>query len=320
MARLLDTLHAADPRRTPDAKEKPRLVNAAPVVADPPVADEDDASDIPFIEVGAAVAKMGNLKPARAANPAPTILPLNRAPAIVLEPPAAAIEDFPLFRITFQPLPFEREPADPADHRFARELVAFHQPDHSISEQYRGLMGELEAQLGVEPGKTLLFTAAHPSVGVTTVLLNLAISCARRGGTRVAVVDANFARPAMAERLGLAPSPGLREVLGRSVPLVWALQETGQADLIALAAGNPAVPATVDCWPLVLDQLKQRFDWVLVDAAEWGHPELPALAGTCAATYLILGQADLGAPELNDLLADIPRQGGRLRGYVLRSP
>lgn len=318
MARMLDALQTKEPRRPRDAKETPRPTDATPVVIDPAIAEDEDEGDIPFIEVGAAVAKTGNLKPSRGVTPVPTILPLTR-PATSERQPPVAIENFPLYRISFQPLPFDREQSEPADHRFARELVAFHQPDHPVSEQYRGLMAEIEAQLGGEPGKTLLFTAAHPAVGTTTVLLNLAISCARRDGTRVALVDANFARPAISQRLGLATSPGLREALAQSVPPVWALQESGQPELCAVASGNPAIPATMDCWPLVLDQLKQRFDWILVDAAEWGHPELPALAGTCAATYLVLAQPDLAAPELNDLLADIPRHGGRLRGYILRS-
>ena len=41
------------------------------------------------------------------------------------------------------------------------------------------------------------------------------------------------------------------------------------------------------------------------------------LAGTATATYLVLRQADLEKPELNDLLTEVPRLGGRLRGYVL---
>ena len=53
------------------------------------------------------------------------------------------------------------------------------------------------------------------------------------------------------------------------------------------------------------------------DAAECHRPEWPALAGTATATYLVLRQADLEKPELNDLLTEVPRLGGRLRGYVL---
>jgi Mrp family chromosome partitioning ATPase len=149
------------------------------------------------------------------------------------------------------------------------------------------------------------------------VLLNLAITRARRDAGKVVVVDANFDRPAVAQRLGCAAAPGLREVLARTVPLAWGLQESGQMNLSVLSAGNlPGEPA-MDLWPLVLDQLRHRFDLVLIDAAECQRPEWPAVAGTATATYLVLRQADLEKPELNDMLVEVPRLGGRLRGYVL---
>jgi hypothetical protein len=322
MARIIDALRPAETRRTPVSQEPAAALKAdslAPA-ANPVAPIDDDDSDVPFIEVGAPKIKLGNLKTTRGPAPIPTILPLNRASAERQDlAPPGEIEDYPLFRIAFQPLPFEREPADPANLRFARELIAYHHPDHPVSEQYQRLLAELETQLGTDPGKSLLFSAAHPAAGVTSVLLNLALSCARREGSRVAVVDANLARPAIATRLGIAPAPGLIEVLSRTVPLGLAIQATGQANLEALTSGSVSGPPDMGLWPLVLDQLKQRFDWILVDAAEWGHPELPVLSGTCAATYLILGQPDMGSPELNDLLLDIPRHGGHLRGYILRT-
>ena len=319
MARLVDALHPPETRRTREPIEKPAAPVTAPL-ANPTTPADDEDSEVPFIEVGAPTMKHGNLKPARDSAPVATILPLTRpTPAERESQPArpAPAEAFPLYRISFQPLPFARESTGPAERRFARELVAFHQPDHPVAEQYRDLLHELEAQLGSEPGKSLLFTAAHPAAGTTTVLLNLAIACARGDRTRVAVVDANFSRPAVANRLGIAPAPGLRELLSRTVPLVWALQETGLPNLSALVDGQSTGEPDITAWPMVLEQLKQRFDWVLVDAAEWGHLELPALSGKCSATYLVLGQADFAAPELNDMLAEIPRHGGQLRGYIL---
>src|SRR5205085_8748466 len=117
----------------------------------------------------------------------------------------------------------------PPASRFARELVAFHQPEHEVSDEYRRLLSDIEAQVGADAGKALLFTSALAGAGTTSVLLNLALTRARRDAGKVAVVDANLDRPAVAKRLGAAPAPGLREVLSRTVPLAWGLQETGQA-------------------------------------------------------------------------------------------
>src|SRR5207253_11034851 len=107
----------------------------------------------------------------------------------------------------------------PARSRFATELVTFHRPEHALSKQYQNLAGTLTAQLPATRSRVLLFTAAHPGAGTTTVLLNLAIALARQGKQRLVVVDANPNQPAVAERLGLPQVPGLAEVLAGSQPL-----------------------------------------------------------------------------------------------------
>src|SRR5207302_4188833 len=125
----------------------------------------------------------------------------------------------------------------PARERFGRDLVAFHQPEHPLSEQYRGLLASLTAQLpGGEP-LALLFTRGASEAGKTTVLLNLAVTCAGQGNARVAVVDAGGSQGAVARKLCLAPAPGLGEVLANTISLQRALAETGLPNLFVLPAG-----------------------------------------------------------------------------------
>ncbi len=311
MARILDVLQPPEPRRE-------REVDAIkPLRPEPPASDHalDDDNGVPFIEVGGPTLK-SQLKTVRSVSASPTIIPLPRA--VQPEPlRVAASDELALFRISFQPLPFPDRADGAPEGRFARELVAYHQPEHEVSEQYRRLLADLEAQVSPDAGKALLFTSAIAGAGTTSVLLNLAVTRARRDSGKVVVVDANLDRPAAAHRLGVAFAPGLREVLARTVPLAWGLQETGQANLTVLTAGTLGGDAAMDLWPLVLDQLRHRFDLVLIDAAECHRPEWPALAGTATATYLVLRQADIEKPELNELLSEVPRLGGRLRGYVL---
>jgi Mrp family chromosome partitioning ATPase len=310
MARILDVLHPPERRERDDAALKPIPMSAP--AAEPEL---DDDNGVPFIEVGGPVMK-GQFKSARTLPPSPTIIPMPRA----AQPEVTRVtesDELALFRISFQPLPFPDRADGPPTGRFARELVAFHQPDHEVSEQYRHLLSAIESQVGADAGKALLFTSALPGAGTTSVLLNLAMTRARRDAGKIVVVDANFDRPAVAQRLGLAAAPGLREVLARTVPLAWGLQETGQANLTVLSAGTFGGETSMDLWPIVLDQLRHRFDLVLIDAAECQRPEWPALAGTATATYVVLRQADIEKPELNDMLSEVPRLGGRLRGYVL---
>ena len=65
------------------------------------------------------------------------------------------------------------------------------------------------------------------------MLRNLAVTAARQGGRRIAVVDADPRRPTLSERLGLSARPGLCDVLAGAATLDQALQPTGQANLTA---------------------------------------------------------------------------------------
>ena len=87
----------------------------------------------------------------------------------------------------------------------------------------------------------LLFAGAADDVGTSTVLLNLAVTLARQEAT-VTVVDAHLARPALADRLGLPPAPGLREVLA------------GQMPRGVVPAGNGAAEPVSCCRPALLGQ------------------------------------------------------------------
>lgn len=280
--------------------------------------EDRDVSDVPFIEVGATPAK-GASRTVSDRSVIPAIIPMSRS-AVAPEPPRAP-ESISYFRVTFQPLPFPTSAGGSLEHRLSKELAAFHHPEHAVSDQYRTLAGELERQHTTQAHRALLFSACQGSVGTTTVLLNLAITLAQSRNERTLVVDANFSKPAVAGRLGVPGAPGLREVLARTVPLSWGVHDTGLPHLNVLPNGQRAGEPDFSIWPVLLDQLRQRFDWILIDAAPWeSRPELPVLVGTCPATYLVFGQSDLDQPSWNDVMHEIPRHGGTLRGYMLTQP
>jgi Mrp family chromosome partitioning ATPase len=224
--------------------------------------------------------------------------------------------------VAFQPFPPEPPPLAPPNERFSPDLVAFHRPEHPVSEQYRSLWRSVATPLPAGRAQVLLFTAAGTGAGTTTALLNLAVTVVRGGNLRVVVVDADVRQPAVAGRLGLFPGPGLQEVLAGKELLPRALQESGLANLWVLAAGEAAPGGATrlasEAMRSALRHLRGRFDLVLVDAPPWdGRPEVVALGSFCDAVYLVVRQAQAQTPAVNDLLRLIPQQGGRLRGCVL---
>jgi Mrp family chromosome partitioning ATPase len=202
----------------------------------------------------------------------------------------------------------------------AADVVTYHHPEHPVSAEYRVLANDLRRQAGDGGTKALLLTATEPGSGTTTVLLNLAVSLAAESGTRVAVVDADLDRPGAARMLGVSDKPGLAEVLAQETPLAWALQPTAIPRVQVLGTGNPteATPAgfAVDFQKLVA-QLRQWFDWVLVDGGVWGERTYRDATGPAFdGIYLVTRQAGLDRPELSVLRADMAKLGGLLRGYI----
>lgn len=199
-------------------------------------------------------------------------------------------------------------------------LVALHFPEHAVSSEYRVLRDEIRKQLPVASARVLQFASAAPEAGTTTVLLNLAITLAHESKTRVAVVDANVGRAAVAAKLALKPAPGLCEVLAGDVPLAWALQPSAVPNLQVLAAGEPTHATTATLgrdFSRLLSQLRQWFDWVIVDSGVWGGvPERDAVCPAADAVYLVTRNTDTDRPEFLNVRTGVKDLGGLLRGYV----
>jgi Mrp family chromosome partitioning ATPase len=301
MGRTLEALKQAMARQAPTTRDIPPLQTVWP--------DEEfsQASDVPFVEVGG---------PRVPVQTPPASAPRAATPSV-----SPALEGPRLMTVLFRPLPVE--PAiRHARSRFAIELVAYHQPDHAISAQYRDLSARLIGALPSEHARVLLFTSAESGAGTTTVLLNTAITVARQNARRVVVVDAHLRRAAVAARLGLGEVPGLREVLGGQLPLEPAVRPTGLPGLSALTAGAAGAASAArlagEGMRSVLRHLREQFDLVLVDGPPWdGRPEVVALGCACDAVYLCLPEADQDTPQSADLLQIISEQGGNLCGCVL---
>jgi Mrp family chromosome partitioning ATPase len=308
---MLEALKRAD-----DPQEAaPAVLRAVGEMADSEpilVADEE----VPFIEVGPhkSLEASPSVLACAPASPPPAHREVSR-PMPCSEPHPAVP---PPRRVHFRPLPGRLE----AHGRFAPELVAYHAPDQAAAQPYRDLFDAVRnAAVADDRPAALLFTAALPRCGNTTTLLNVAITAARQG-RRVLVVDANLRQPAIAARLGLPATPGLREALAGAVDLDDIIQPTGQANLFALTAGTAeggVGPRFVaETMRSLLRRLRQRYPLVFVDAPRWdGRPDVTIPAAACDAVFLVVPDSEAETPQTDALLRLIPEQGARLAGCVL---
>jgi Mrp family chromosome partitioning ATPase len=210
---------------------------------------------------------------------------------------------------------------DPPARRFAAELIAWHQPDHPASEQYRQLAAALRQNAGGQ-SHILLCTSLKADIRATAVVLNLAISLARQEELSVVVVDGRTVEPALDSQLGLRSQTGLAEVLAGIESLETALQETGVTNLAALTAGreDPArrLRALDETCRPVLRQLRDRFNMVLIDGAPCQMSgEARGLETACDAVYVVLPAREAETPDTAECLRALHVQGIPIRGCIL---
>lgn len=298
-------------------KPGPAMESKAPaleVVVEPADDHEwfaSESHDIPFIEVGGQPEPQLKLVEP---TPAETIVaPQPVEPASVLKLNAESLPPG-LFTIRFRPVIAGELPG----RGFGNEIITFHDSDHPISEQYRLLLAEIALQLPNGPPRVLVFSGATAEAGTTTVVMNLAVTIARTGASRVTVVDANLARPALAEKLGLSSSPGLRDVLSGRTPITWAVQNTRLPALRALVAGRSTGPINEAALPSILERLRAESDYVLIDAPTWTNPADSVPLADCGdALYLVIRQPDADTDHARELQQGFLETTGRLKGCIL---
>jgi Mrp family chromosome partitioning ATPase len=276
-----------------------------------PEPTEDD--DVPFIEVGGPKPVMRNLetaptRPAAAPKQSPIRKPNSDVPADPAPAAPAVTPAEKALSVRFDSL------ANGGDGSLgiAADIIAFHNPNHAISQQYRSLAAEIARQLPGDNPRAVLIVAAERGAGATAVAINLGVTLAKQDERRIAILDADGENPELAARLGISPSPGLSDVLLRRQPATWSLRETAQSRLFALPAERGA-PTTDAALVSVIEQIRARCDWLIVDAGVW-RPRLAVVAAACDAAYLVHAEGDAA---VRSLIPAILAATGRLRGCIV---
>ena len=98
---------------------------------------------------------------------------------------------------------------------------------------------------GLKNGNLIVVTSALPGEGKTYCAVNLAMSIAMEKDHTVLLVDADVARPAVLRMLGIAPAPGLMDVLlDDGIGLADVILRTNIPTLCLLPAGRNHKQAT----------------------------------------------------------------------------
>jgi polysaccharide biosynthesis transport protein len=155
----------------------------------------------------------------------------------------------------------------------APELVVHTHPKSAVAEAARAVRTNLMFISPDRPYKTLLVTSAGPSDGKTTVASCVAIAMAQ-AGQKVCLVDCDLRRPRIHQVFGVGQETGLTTALLEPERLGSLIQRTSTENLSVLGAGpippNPADLMHSEAFARLLEDLRQRFDRVVIDSPPGG--------------------------------------------------
>jgi capsular exopolysaccharide synthesis family protein len=157
----------------------------------------------------------------------------------------------------------------------ARTRGAGADPSLLLNEAVHGLRAMLLCEAEEQTsGRVLMVTSAVAQEGKTTLASHLAASFAE-AGRRTLLLDCDFRRPQLHHVFDLPAGPGLQEVLGGQVTAADAARPGPVDGLSVMTSGETTQRVShaqmLDGLRTLLDELRQRYDFIVVDCC----PVLP---------------------------------------------
>ncbi len=169
--------------------------------------------------------------------------------------------------------------------------------------------------------KVVQLTAYGENEGKTTVAMQIARSFAELG-KKVILIDADMRKSVMAGRnTNAKPKCGLSEYLSGLADLetcTWATQEPSFDILFSgKFPPNPVELLSGVKFRELLELLREQYDYVFIDTPPLGLVvDAAVTAPLCDGTVVILGDANLKYRQVESVLEQIRRTGGRTLGVV----
>ena len=163
----------------------------------------------------------------------------------------------------------------------------------AVAEQFRALRTAL-SYIGLNGDrKTLLITSSISGEGKSFISVNLAMSLSL-AKKKVALLEFDLRKPMISKMLGMRVDPGLSNYLVGKATLPDILQKVGDNDfLYLLSAGimppNPSELILNGQLEHLLQELKERFDYIIIDSAPVGLvTDARLIAPFCDATLYVV--------------------------------
>jgi len=211
------------------------------------------------------------------------------------------------------------EVADMAANGFV--TVSTSDPGTPFVESYGLLLASILLGSNGKPPAVVAVAAARAGDGVSTTVLNLAMTMARTGRP-TAVVDANLRDPGLHTAFGLPQSPGLAEVLTGKTELKSAAAPTHIPNLFLVPSGQAIIPAQALLSQTGLkelfDLMRTRFDLVVVDTPPiLQYPDTLHIGKSVDAVLQVVSSQGASRRDQQETRQLLDRVGAHVLGTVL---
>ncbi|GGL29600.1 polysaccharide biosynthesis tyrosine autokinase [Phycicoccus endophyticus] len=202
-----------------------------------------------------------------------------------------------------------------------RPLIVEVDPRSPRAEAFRSLRTNLQFVDAATHPRTIAVTSSVAGEGKSTVTANLALTMAQ-AGSRVCLVEGDLRRPKVLDYMGLEGAVGLTDALIDRADVMDLVQPYGGTSLWVLGAGhippNPSELLGSSAMRTLLEQLRVRFDYVVIDAP----PALPVtdavvLSKVTDGAIVVVGAGIVDRDQVSHALDTLGSVGGRALGVVL---
>jgi len=218
----------------------------------------------------------------------------------------------------------EEEAEQELDQPLDAILVTLWRPSSAEAEAFRAVRNQLLFSTTGREHVCVQVTSPHSGDGKSALSANLAVSLAV-SGKRVALVDCDFRKPRQHRLFALGSvEQGIAAVIAGQADLHSVARPSGIENLTLYPCGpRPAHPAellTCKHFPEVLAQLRQAYDYVLVDTPPVLAVSDPvAVAARVDEVILVFRMRRDARLALERTLQDIQTVGGRILGVVVNA-
>jgi protein-tyrosine kinase len=173
-----------------------------------------------------------------------------------------------------------------------------------------------------QPLQTVMIVSCRAGTGSTTTATLLARTLAEGKNFRVLIIDGNFRTSSLNRAFKVKNNGGFTEIVSAGAPFEAHIQPTDRQNLFVLTTGEISLlPAEVfegKAIELLLAELKQKFDFIIFDAAPViEFPDSYALAPKVDGIILVVEAEKTSIEEAQRAKRNIEQAGGRLLGVVL---